>query len=155
MNILSGNIVPFYGTDMFTLYMTLNDVKKVLKNAGISYQFEIWPNNGCSPEVPWQIIKVKNVMTMFFAKERLFKISFQRDYMGGLNNGISIGILIDDAKKIDSKLSYNDDNEDYESENGYWVEVNPDTQTINLISIFIKEVLDEDIFFSYEWCEII
>lgn len=75
--------------------------------------------------------------------------------MGGLNNGISIGILIDDAKKIDSKLSYNDDNEDYESENGYWVEVNPDTQTINLISIFIKEVLDEDIFFSYEWCEII
>lgn len=94
-------------------------------------------------------------MTMFFAKERLFKISFQRDYMGGLNNGISIGILIDDAKKIDSKLSYNDDNEDYESENGYWVEVNPDTQTINLISIFIKEVLDEDIFFSYEWCEII
>lgn len=31
MNNLSGNIVPFYGTDMFTLYMTLNDVKKVLK----------------------------------------------------------------------------------------------------------------------------
>ena len=46
---------------------------------------------------------------------------------------------------------YNDDEEDYESELGYWVEDDLDTNRIMRITIFIKEVLDEEVFFTYDW----
>ena len=56
-----------------------------------------------------------------------------------------------DAQKIDPTLIYNDWNEDYESDEGYWVEDDVETNKIMSISIFIKEVLDEDTFDYCEW----
>jgi hypothetical protein len=34
---------------------------------------------------------------------------------------------------------------------GYWIEDNLDDKTVLTISIFIPELLDEDVFDSYEW----
>ena len=42
-------------------------------------------------------------------------------------------------------------NEDYESPSGYWVEDDPETERIVSISVFIKEVLDEENFDYCKW----
>ena len=38
-----------------------------------------------------------------------------------------------------------------ESDNGYWLEDDLTNNTVLSISVFIKEVLDEDVFYRYEW----
>lgn len=81
----------------------------------------------------------------------MFKIVFGKKYTGSLDNGISIGMRISDAMKIDDTLSYNDLDEDYSSKYGYWLETGPESESIISISIFIKELPDEETFFKYEW----
>ena len=58
---------------------------------------------------------------------------------------------MDDALKIDHSLKFDDWNEDYESESGYWLEDNIDDNTVLSIAIFIKEVLHDETFFKYNW----
>ena len=60
---------------------------------------------------------------------------------------------IDEARKIDSSIRYDDWEEEYVSDNGYWLEDDPETHSIISISIFIKEVEDDNAFYSYQWCE--
>lgn len=68
-----------------------------------------------------------------------------------LPNGIRIGIPFDKALEIDPSLKYNDEYEDYDSKLGYRVENNLENNTILSISIFIKETLNDEKFFKYEW----
>ena len=42
--------------------------------------------------------------------------------------------------------------EEYVSDYGYWPEDDPETHSIISISVFIREVENDDIFYSYEWC---
>ena len=58
---------------------------------------------------------------------------------------------MDEAIKIDPSLRYGDWNEDYQSERGYWLEDNLDDGTVLSMTIFIKEVMDDAVFFKYEW----
>lgn len=58
---------------------------------------------------------------------------------------------MDEALKLDSTLKYDDWNEDFHSDKGYWIEDNLENNTVLSITIFIKEVLDEDLFYKYEW----
>ena len=58
---------------------------------------------------------------------------------------------LDEALKIDPSLKFNDWDEDFESLKGYRIEDNLDNNTVLSISIFIKEALDDEIFFRYEW----
>ena len=90
-------------------------------------------------------------MDIFFANEKIFKISFKKNYLGTLDSGIKVGMLLDEAVTIDKSLHFVDDNDDYESDNGYWVEIDSETNNIVMISIFIKEALDEENFFQYKW----
>jgi hypothetical protein len=64
-----------------------------------------------------------------------------------LTNGIKIGTPIEDALLIDNTIKYDDWEEEYVSEKGYWLE----TEEVISIAIFIKEV-EDDVFYSYEWC---
>ena len=90
-------------------------------------------------------------MSLFFAKNgKLFKMIFWEGYQGSLPNGITLGESIDEAKAFDSSLSYDDWNEIYQSENGYWIEDDIDTKTVMSVSIFIKELLDDD---SFDYCD--
>ena len=58
---------------------------------------------------------------------------------------------MEEAKKLDPDLVFDDWNEDYESPEGYWFEDDIDTKTVDSISVFIKEILDEDRFDYCEW----
>lgn len=151
MKLLEQNVVPFDGLDEIKLLSTLNDVKVYSKNNSIKSTVEHQSNKGCEPDVPWTILHVENSISLMFAKDKLWQIYLEENYKGSLPNGIRIGMSLEEALKIDPSLKYNDWNEDFESSNGYRIEDNLDNNTVLSITIFIKEVLDDELFYQYEW----
>lgn len=115
------------------------------------YQEEYWSNEELTNPVPWVVIKTESNINFFFAKNKLFKIYVEDNTDYVLENGIQIGMSWDEAKQIDPELSYDDWNEDWNSPNGYWLEDDIDNKTVTSITIFIKEVLNDEIFEMYEW----
>lgn len=144
-------IVPFKGVEGYWLKSSFESVITTLKKKGVKYKVEVWANKGCTPEVEWKIIRTENSLNFFFAKEKLFKIYIDGNYKGTLPNGIRIGIPMSEAQRIDSSLRYDDWNEDWSSDEGYWLEDDIDSDAVMSISIFIKELLDDDLFDKYEW----
>lgn len=148
---MSYFINPFNGVGQFTLLSSEEEVKEILNKTGISFVEELWDNSECTVQVPWKIIRASNSMSFFFAKDKLFKIYMEEGFIGSLQNGISIGTYMDEARRLDSTLKYDEWNEDWSSENGYWLEDSLDTKQVISITIFIQELLDDDLFERYEW----
>ena len=146
-------IIPYLGTESIRFTMTYAEVISYLKKNHIRFNTEHWSNRGCTPEVAWDIIRIGDYISIFFAKGVMFKMYFENSYSGSLNNGISLGMNIDDALKIDSSLQFDDWEADYASDNGYWLETDALTGDIISITVFIKEVEDDEVFYSYRWCE--
>ena len=90
-------------------------------------------------------------MVLWFAKDVLWQISFEGEFKGSLENGIKIGTSIEDAQSIDDELEYDDWNEIWSSDNGYRLVDTVESNKVIFFSIFIKEVLDDDAFYSYNW----
>ena len=151
MNILQEKIIPFEGLGQIKLLSSTQDVQEYLKTNHIKFSIEYQSNKGCDPEVPWTMIHIQDSITLSFAKDKLWEIYVEEKFSGTLPNGIKIGMPLEEALKIDPSLKYDDWNEDYHSENGYWIEDNLDNNTVLSITIFIKEVLDEEVFYRYEW----
>ncbi|MGP1413905.1 MAG: hypothetical protein ACTTID_02100 [Bacillales bacterium] len=151
MKLLEQNVRPFDGLDEIKLLSSLIDVKEYLKKHNISYVVKYQSNKGCEPDIPWTIIHVENSISLMFAKDKLWQIYLEENYKGSLLNGIRIGMSLEEALKIDPSLKYNDWNEDFESLDGYRIEDNLDNNTVLSIAVFIKEALDEEVFFKYEW----
>ena len=146
------DLIPFEGTKSFALYQNIDDAKAVLEAAKIGYTEELWESSSETIPNPWKVLVVEDIISLFFAKnDKLFKIVAWDNYEGALPNGIHIGMSIEEARKLDSSLAYNEWNEDYESEQGYWLEDNLETKTVMSISIFIKEALDEENFDYCRW----
>jgi len=150
MNLLTEKLIPFVGTEHLKLYTALSDIKILLKENSINFFVETWANNECTIPMPWTIIHIDNAISLFFANNKLFKIVVFEKYTGNLDNGIRTGMPINTALEKDSRLHYDEWNEDYESDD-YWIEKNIETNTISSISIFISEVLNDEIFDKYEW----
>ncbi len=146
------NVKPYKGFDDITFEMSFDAVKELLREKRIQFNTENWPNKGCDPEVAWDIIRIGKDISLFFAKNRMFKIYFENGFKGTLNNGISLGMNIREAEGIDPSIQYDDREEIYTSGQGYWLEDNVESGEIISITIFIKELEDDDIFFKYDWC---
>ncbi len=143
-------IIPYVGTESIKLYQTIDTVKSFLQSAGISFREELWSAESETVPNPWTVLIVDGFISLFFAKNnKLFKMVFWEGYQGSLPNGISLGIPIEKAVVLDPSLSFDDWNEVYQSNNGYWLEDNIDTKTVMSISIFIEELLDDD---SFDYC---
>ena len=151
MELLEQSIRPFDGLDEIKLLSSLNDVKDYLKKNNISFTVEYQSNKGCEPDVPWTILHIENSISLMFAKDKLWQIYLEEKYRGSLPNGIRIGTPLEEALKIDPSLRYDDWDEDFESSDGYRIEDNLDDNTVLSIAIFIKEALDDEVFFKYEW----
>ncbi len=150
--LLNESITPFSGTETIKLYQTIAEVKKLLTSEDIRYREEVWNSQAETVPNPWTVIIIDRVMSLFFAKNsKLFKIVLWQDYTGSLPNGICTGMKIIDAESIDPNLRYDDWNEDYESDAGYWLEDDVENGEITSISIFIKELLDEEQFDFCNW----
>ena len=145
------NMTPFVGVGDIKLMSRLGDVRAYLKANKVPHQMEVWPNKGCTPEVPWTILRVEGCVSLFFAKDRLWKIEAERGYEGCLPNGIRIGMKMDAALSIDPTLEYDDWNEDWSSKLGYWLVDSVESKEVEGFMIFIDALLDEASFDTYEW----
>ena len=146
------NIIPFNGLDFIKLYSDINVVKKQLKEAGINYLEEIRDNTGFDVEYNWHILTINNSMMLFFSEgnNKLWKIYIEGNCEAQLPNGIKLGMNIDEALNIDTTLKDNDWEECYETENGYWIEDSLVTKSVASITVFVREVDDED-FLECKW----
>lgn len=152
MNLLNSDIKPFKGLGQINLYDLLEDVENYLDKNNINYNIEIWKAEEETIPNPWTVLFVENCINLYFASNgKLFKIYCTNGFKGSLPNGINLNNLLEEAKKIDTSLKYNDDGEDYESNKGYWIEDDLDTGKILSITIYIKEVLDDKVFDSLKW----
>ena len=129
------NIVPYKGFGDITFEMSFDEVKGLLREKQMKFHTENWPNKGCDPEVAWDIIRIGKDISIFFARNRMFKIYFENGFSGRLENGISLGMNIKDAKMLDDTIEYDDWEEVYTSGRGYWLE--DDVESGKIISITI------------------
>ena len=137
---LTTPIIPYESTGIFKLDASYDAVKALLQEQGIPYTEEVSQPNDIDP--PWYIIGMSkdgektNVISITFAKNRLFRICLYEDFEGKLPNGIHIGMNLDDALKIDKNLLYDDDNDElYESPDDYWLDYHGSTRKILTILI--------------------
>ena len=152
MTLINSTIKPFEGLNEIKLYSTLNDVKQYLDSNSIQYTFEIWSAEEETIPNPWTVLTLENCIKLFFAgNNKLFKIYCTHGFKGSLPNGINLDTTLEEAKKIDESLRYNDDEEDYESSDNYWVEDDLDTGKLFSITIYISELLDISCFDSLTW----
>ena len=147
-----ANILPYIGFENYLFSKSFDEIHKYLKDSSKPYTIEHWPNKGCTPEVAWDIIRVGESISLFFAKGCLFKIYFEGGFEGSLSNGIHLGQKIDEAIAIDKTLKYDDWEEEYISDLGYWLEDDVETGKILSMTIFIRALEDSDYFYSYNWC---
>ena len=150
--LFNEKIIPYEGTQSIKLYQSLDSVRSFLRMNRVPYREEVWSAENETVPNPWTVVVIENVMSLFFARnKKLFKMVFWNEYQGALSNGISVGIPIQEAVDEDSSLEYDDWNEIYQSANGYWIEDDLDTKRVMSISIFIKELLDDDAFDYCKW----
>ena len=150
MNLLNETIIPFKGTNTIKLGMSLSEIRAYLKDNKIPFNQTMDSNKYCTPPIPWIYITVEKSLSMSFVDEVLFEISFENEYMGKLPNGIGIGNSMEELKKQDSSLEYNDDDECFVSAEGYWIIDDIDTGKVQTITIYLEEV-NSEVFFEYEW----
>ena len=145
---LTTPIIPYEGTGIFRFSESYETIKNKLNELKIPYSEEILDGTGY--EIQWTVITVEESVRLFFAKNKLFKIILQNNFKGSLPNGINLDTDIEEAQEIDETLMFNDWDEIFESDNGYWVEDNLDTKKLLSISIFIPAV-ERDDFYEYNW----
>ena len=145
---LTTQIIPYEGTGIFKFSESYETIKSKLNELKIPYSEEIWDGTGY--EIQWTVITVEESVRLFFAKNKLFKIILQNNFKGSLPNSINLDTDIEEAQEIDETLMFNDWDEIFESDNGYWVEDNLDTKKLLSISIFIPAV-ERDDFYEYNW----
>ena len=152
MSFFEQEIIPYVGFGGIKLLQDRRDVEEILKNNNLNFQIEHISNMECSVKVPWIILNIGESIKLYFAKNKLWKMVFCKGYLGALPNGIKTGMKMNDALQIDTKLEFEDFEEIYISQNGYWLEDNLLDGCVDCISIFIKEAVDDSVFYQYRWC---
>ena len=145
-------LIPFEGTKTFKLYQNIESVKSILDENRINYSIELWDSSYETVPNPWKVIVIDNVLSLFFAKnDKLFKITAWPGYEGTLLNGVRTGISMEEAKSLDKTIEYDEWEEVYLSKEEYWLEDELDSKTVLSISVYIRELLDDNNFDYCEW----
>jgi len=151
---MNDNIIPYEGIGEIKLGMRLDDIREYLKSNQIKFDQWIESNEGYEPEIPWVNIRIKNSITLTFVKNILFEILLQNEYKGALPNGTQIDMEMNEVEQIEPSLKYDDDDEIFVSDNGYWIGDEIESGKVVSITIFLPDVeLEDDEFWKYEWLE--
>ncbi|MFJ8087132.1 hypothetical protein ACIQ7N_02830 [Lysinibacillus sp. NPDC095746] len=90
--------------------------------------------------------EINNSIDLWFnvLNGKLFKITALKNYTGKLFDVIYIGMPIDRALEIEPSFEYDDFEEIYCSPKGIYIETDPIENTVIWISVYIKEIDNED-----------
>jgi hypothetical protein len=134
---LNAPIVPWKGMGNIELYSHLKDFyeyinksrPKILTVGMFDVRYEI-----------------ENQVDLWFSilNGRLWKVTALKDYKGKLFDNIHIGMHIDDVLKIEPSFEYDDFEEVYYSPKGIFIETDPVEHTVLWISVYVKELDNED-----------
>lgn len=146
------DLIPNVGIKDIQIGMEMKEVEKLLNKENIPYKFEEDKHEN-TDKIPWFFLIIENYMTFYFVKNILWKIDVSGNFKGKLKNGIKIGMKIEEAKKLDHCLKYDDWEENYISNCDYLLEDNYENQVIEYIAIGIKEGITNDIdeFYKFDW----
>lgn len=75
---------------------------------------------------------------------KLFNITTFQNYKGKLFNKINVGMHIEEVLKLEPSFEYDDFEEVYFSPKGIFIETDPITHTVIWISVYIKELEDDN-----------
>lgn len=148
------DLIPNVGIKDIKIGMSLKDVEEILKSNEIPYKKEV-ENHEDTDQTSWTFLDIKDYMVFSFAKDVLWKIDAIDNYKGKLENGIKIGMKINDALRIDSSLKFEDWEEIFISKNNYILEDECEENKIITMTIGVDEIFsdDSDSFYDYLWVE--
>ena len=130
-------IVPFKGFGKIKLYSTRNQVQELLE--GKAVKSEIINNE-------WIRYDIQNSIELFFhlKNNKLFRITTLDNYKGKLFGKIGVGTTEKELLEAEPSFVYDDFEEVWESKKGVFVEMDAETNTVRWISVYIKELNDEN-----------
>lgn len=114
-------------SDFYSIIKQLNDADVMLGKALIRYE-----------------IKDEVLLWFNLFNGKLFKITALKNYTGKLFEKISIGMPIEDVLKTEPDFEYDEFEEVYCSPKGIYIETDPVDNTVLWISVYIKEIDNQD-----------
>ena len=136
-------IVPFKGFGEIKLYNTRDELRELLEKEDVELQII---NND------WIRYDIQNSVELFFHRKnnKLFRITTLDNYQGKLFEKIGVGTTEKELLEIEPSFVYDDFEEVWESEKGVFIEMDAETNTVRWISVYIRE-LDDENFENANW----
>ena len=139
---ITAPIIPYVGLGGIRLYSTLEDLADIL-------QYDAAP---LILHGEWIRYDIHDCIELFFhlRNRKLFRITTLGKYEGKLFDGISVGSTEDDMLRIEPSFVYDEFEEVWETPMGAFIEMEPSTNTVRWISVYIHE-LDSEEFDQADW----
>ncbi|MCM1233632.1 MAG: hypothetical protein NC489_26255 [Ruminococcus flavefaciens] len=133
---ISAPIVPFEGLGKIKLYSTRDELQELLQKA---VESDISYDN-------WIRYDIQDSVALFFhlKNNKLFKITTLDNYRGKLFEKIGVGTTEKELLEAEPSFVYDDFEEVWESDKGVFIETDAETNIVRWISVYIKELYDED-----------
>ena len=134
-------IIPYEEMGGIKLYSTIDELSGILRG-----------HEKIDLTSTWIRYDIDNIMSLFFHKKnnKLFKMTTMEGYCGKLFNIITVDSTEKEIITTDNSFQYDEFEEVWESDKGVFIETDPKSQKATWISIYIKE-LDNDDFEKAEW----
>ncbi|WP_054948661.1 hypothetical protein [Numidum massiliense] len=134
---LNAPIEPWKGLGGISLYTHISEFYGPLQDFNVE------------ADIVWKFLisyEVDNEAIIWFnvINGKIYKLTALENYKGLLFNQIHVGMHIDDVLKIEHSFEYDEFEEVYESPKGVYIETDPITHRVICISVFVKEIDDED-----------
>ncbi|SPT81564.1 Uncharacterised protein [Niallia circulans] len=134
---LEAPIVPWKGMGGIKLYSHINEFYSIIEQYGKQ------------PKLLGKYLiryEIDNSLDLWFnlLNGKLFKITATSNYNCTLFNKIRVGMHIDEVLKIEPSFEYDDFEEVYCSPKGIFIETDPVEHTVLWISVYVKELDNED-----------
>lgn len=137
MVLLNAAIVPWEEMGGIKLYSHISEFYEIISNL-----------NDSDALLGKSLVRyeIKDEIHLWFNlfNGKLFKITTLKNYTGKLFDVIYIGMPIDRVLEIEPSFEYDDFEEVYCSPKGIYIETDPVKNTLLRISVYIKEIDDED-----------
>lgn len=133
---LEAPIIPWVGMGGIKLYSHISELKSLIEEEKAEYF--MYDKFLVRYEIKGKIYLFFNLLN-----GKLFKITTLDEYKGLLFNKIFVGQNVEDLLTYDASFEYDEFEEVYVSDKGVFIETDPVTNTVQWISVFIKELETE------------
>ena len=134
---INAPIIPYKGLAGIKLYSTREELKDILSLPNVISR--IYFDRTIRYEIP-------DIALLFFdiEKNKLFKVTATGKYHGKVFGKIKIGMTEEELLEAEPSFVYDDFEEVWISDKGIFIEMDPETNKVMWISVYIPELDTED-----------